>query len=401
MGDNGEKDKAAADDDLFKDAQPNAGMEDAVKHGYEDKRAERGIGNRAPSKPPQGERKTEFSVAPLFKWESNLKGAVQDSRGTNPRADQTTFAQLLQFKVSDGEALSASVNLTEAKAKAVLFKGKVEASVVHAEADLVDMISKLFVSEVKKPPAKSPPVPPVMPAPMAARLGDMTAHGSPLVPGIGSANVFVGGLPAWRAGMDLHLCPFPAPVPHGIGLAVPGAPTVLINGAPAARAGDALMEPIGGPNLILLGCPTVLIGAQATPPPPPPVAPEPEKAAELPWVKLESVAKGDAKAVEAEAQFYGEVDLAKGAGVAELQVGAMGALLKGEIPLKVRLRVPSTEYYLGLGVTLEGSLISAGAEAGAGFTVNHGGKAFDWTGGAKVGAGLGGIGVKFGVDVAK
>ena len=32
----------------------------------------------------------------------------------------------------------------------------------------------------------------------AARLSDMTAHGSPLAPGIGSPTVLIGGLPAWR-----------------------------------------------------------------------------------------------------------------------------------------------------------------------------------------------------------
>ena len=36
--------------------------------------------------------------------------------------------------------------------------------------------------------------------PPAATLGDMTAHGTPLAPGPGSVNVFIGGKPAWRAG---------------------------------------------------------------------------------------------------------------------------------------------------------------------------------------------------------
>ena len=38
----------------------------------------------------------------------------------------------------------------------------------------------------------------------AARAGDNTLHGSPLGPGLGSANVIIGGMPAWRALVDLH-----------------------------------------------------------------------------------------------------------------------------------------------------------------------------------------------------
>lgn len=116
---------------------------------------------------------------------------------------------------------------------------------------------------------------------------------------------------------------------------------------------------------------------------------------------FESVARVDVGAAEAEAQLYAEADLKERKAVGELQAGGMAALLKGEIPLKVRLRIPSTDYYLGLGVTFEGSLLSAGAEAGVGFRVNDGPKFFDGTAGAKVGAGLGGVGVKFGIDITK
>ena len=43
--------------------------------------------------------------------------------------------------------------------------------------------------------------------PLAARVGDMTAHGTPLTPGPGSTNVLIGGMPAWRATADFHNCP--------------------------------------------------------------------------------------------------------------------------------------------------------------------------------------------------
>lgn len=96
--------------------------------------------------------------------------------------------------------------------------------------------------------------------PLAARVGDMTSHGTPLSPGPGSANVLIGGLPAWRATADMHTCPLvTGVVPHVGGVAAMGSVTVLINNLPAVRQGDMIME-IGPPNSIVMGCPTVLIG---------------------------------------------------------------------------------------------------------------------------------------------
>src|SRR4030042_2991289 len=99
--------------------------------------------------------------------------------------------------------------------------------------------------------------------PLAARVGDMTSHGTPLSPGPGSVNVLVGGMPAWRATADFHTCPLatPAtpPIPHVGGIVAMGSVTVLINNLPAARQGDMIVES-GPPNSIAMGCPTVLIG---------------------------------------------------------------------------------------------------------------------------------------------
>ncbi len=99
-----------------------------------------------------------------------------------------------------------------------------------------------------------------MPQP-AARLGDPTSHGTPLGPGPGSVNVFIGGKPAWRAGMDTHNCPLvePTGVPHVGGVSPMGSATVFINNFPASRLGDQIVE-AGAPNAIAMGCPTVLIG---------------------------------------------------------------------------------------------------------------------------------------------
>jgi uncharacterized Zn-binding protein involved in type VI secretion len=97
--------------------------------------------------------------------------------------------------------------------------------------------------------------------PSAARVGDTTSHGTPLGPGPGSANVLIGGMPAWRARSDPHTCPLqePGPVPHVGGIVQMGSTTVLINNFPAARMGDVIVES-GPPNTIAMGCPTVLIG---------------------------------------------------------------------------------------------------------------------------------------------
>jgi uncharacterized Zn-binding protein involved in type VI secretion len=88
----------------------------------------------------------------------------------------------------------------------------------------------------------------------------MTSHGTPLTPGPGSTNVFIGGMPAWRAAADFHTCPLvTALVPHVGGVVAIGSVTVMINGLPAARQGDMIVES-APPNTIAVGCPTVLIG---------------------------------------------------------------------------------------------------------------------------------------------
>lgn len=60
---------------------------------------------------------------------------------------------------------------------------------------------------------------------------------------------------------DMHVCPMTTgSVPHVGGPALPpGAPTVLIGGLPAARAGDMLVC-AGPPDTIVQGSATVLIG---------------------------------------------------------------------------------------------------------------------------------------------
>jgi uncharacterized Zn-binding protein involved in type VI secretion len=63
------------------------------------------------------------------------------------------------------------------------------------------------------------------------------------------------------AGADIHACTTPTPVPpHGPGVVIDGSATVMINNLPAARQGNTILEPIGPPNKIAMGCTTVIIG---------------------------------------------------------------------------------------------------------------------------------------------
>lgn len=91
----------------------------------------------------------------------------------------------------------------------------------------------------------------------AARQTDPTAHGGMISAGL--PTVLIGGLPAARAG-DPHLCPLVTGlVPHVGGPIAKGSATVLIGGMPAARVGD-MATCTGPPDMIAMGCPTVLIG---------------------------------------------------------------------------------------------------------------------------------------------
>jgi uncharacterized Zn-binding protein involved in type VI secretion len=94
----------------------------------------------------------------------------------------------------------------------------------------------------------------------AARLGDMTSHGTPLAPGPGCPTVLIVGQPAWRARSDTHACPLVDGLkPHVGGVVTVGSVTVMIGGFPAARQGDMVVE-AGTPNAIAVGAPTVMIG---------------------------------------------------------------------------------------------------------------------------------------------
>lgn len=91
----------------------------------------------------------------------------------------------------------------------------------------------------------------------AARMGDPTAHGGTIVAGF--PTVLIGGQPAARLS-DMHVCPMVTGlVPHVGGPIALGSFTVLIGNMPAARMGDMGIC-VGPPDMIVSGCPTVLIG---------------------------------------------------------------------------------------------------------------------------------------------
>lgn len=66
---------------------------------------------------------------------------------------------------------------------------------------------------------------------------------------------------ATGSGADIHQCMTPSPIPpHGPGVNITGSASVSINFLPASRQGDTILEPLGPPNKIAMGLPSVIIG---------------------------------------------------------------------------------------------------------------------------------------------
>jgi len=104
----------------------------------------------------------------------------------------------------------------------------------------------------------------------AAEKASQAASGTPGAPAAkaaeeaakaGAAAAMGSMIAGAAAGADMHACTVPLPIPpHGSGVVVDGSQTVLINNMPACRQGDTIVEPVGPPNKIAMGEPTVTIG---------------------------------------------------------------------------------------------------------------------------------------------
>lgn len=103
-----------------------------------------------------------------------------------------------------------------------------------------------------------------------AEAATLAAAGTPASPAVkateetvkATAATTMGSAITAAAGMaDIHTCATLLPIPpHGPGVVINGSTTVLINGLPACRMGDTILEAVGPPNKIAMGCPTVIIG---------------------------------------------------------------------------------------------------------------------------------------------
>ena len=103
--------------------------------------------------------------------------------------------------------------------------------------------------------AGTPAAPGLVATATAARLAAEMAKASALAANTASINA------AAASGASIHACVVPWPLPpHGPGVVIDGSATVMIENSPACRLGDTIIEAIGPPNKITMGCPTVIIG---------------------------------------------------------------------------------------------------------------------------------------------
>jgi uncharacterized Zn-binding protein involved in type VI secretion len=104
----------------------------------------------------------------------------------------------------------------------------------------------------------------------AAEIATVAAAGTPAAPAAKAAEEVAkataaaamgSAISSAAGGSDIHACatPLPAP-PHGPGIVITPSKTVMVANFPAARLGDTILEAVGPPNTIVMGCPTVMIG---------------------------------------------------------------------------------------------------------------------------------------------
>lgn len=104
----------------------------------------------------------------------------------------------------------------------------------------------------------------------AAEAATLAAAGTPGLPAAkateealkaSEAAAMGGAITAAAGGADINMCATPLPIPpHGPGIVTTPSKTVMINNLGACRVGDTILEAIGPPDAIAMGCPTVIIG---------------------------------------------------------------------------------------------------------------------------------------------
>lgn len=375
--------------------QPGAGQNPQQNKAWEYKKGEGFKQADVEEDPNKGKPTTKVTIAQK-KWgeSSGYAGPSTKGDGKSENASGKYSAGLLYGKA--GASSELSYDLTKGEGNLTLIKGELKGSVVHGgaegEFDIEGWIGdQLGVS----PGTPAPPGTPGAPGggPMAARVGDLTGHGSPLAPGIGSVNVLIGGLPAWRANLDFHACPVvKGVVPDVGGMVVMGSPTVFINFMMACRSGDMVVEIPGGPNSIVMGCPTVMIGPSAGGG----GGGGGAAAGQENNLTVKGKAEGDLLTGGIDGEIAGVIDPKKGEYKATAKASAFAAVAQGTIEGELAIPIPFTEHAITLGAQGTGAVLAAGAGAEA--TIGGNKKdGYKITAGAKAGAGLLGAGVKFSI----
>ncbi|HEV1287932.1 MAG TPA: PAAR domain-containing protein [Bryobacteraceae bacterium] len=352
---------------------------------------------------PEPERKVAYEHE-WFSKEGYLAGVKGKKEGKFASGSAEIGVGFGSAKASSG----LSYDLNEKEASLNVINAKVQISVVHTKLKgkfkLGAWISSLFSSDEPEEKPKEEPAKEGteqqgqagmagMGALMAARVGDLTSHGSPLAPGIGSTNVFIGNMPAWRTEMDFHACPVvKGVIPDVGGVVLMGSPTVFINFMMACRIADMVVEIPGGPNAIAIGCPTVFIGGggggggaagggggdggggESK-----------DKKKEGEGVTVDASGEGDLLTASAEANVG--VVFNKEAIKATGKLGAMAAVAKGKIEGGITFPLP-WGHSIRFGAGIGGSYLSAGADihGDAGWTKEEGLHA-SWGAGLALGLG--------------
>lgn len=131
--------------------------------------------------------------------------------------------------------------------------GAAAAAAIQAAKQISD--TAIQVAEAATVAAAGTPGAPV------AKAAEETAKAAAAV-AMGSMISSLAAVPSPSGGIpDIHACATLLPIPpHGPGVVVDGSKTVSINGLPACRLGDTIVEAVGPPNKIVKGEMSVIIG---------------------------------------------------------------------------------------------------------------------------------------------